>query len=598
MSDVALPGRRRLDLGSAVATRARDLVRSPRYTLVRRACLALVLISLAFHYTLDTLVRTLSDETPLAYLGLVPVIALLLAAARIRPQVREPAIHDRQVDYIIGLPLIMSALIFNVLMPIQMSTLFWLYRLDLVAFPMFVAGVICLLFGVRVLWRLKIPVLFLILAWPLPYTTLLINWLNAFTNSTLHGLNFMLGFAHVATAEPSQGVGTYLVKYGTNGRSSFPVSVASACSGVNGIVGYLMVAVAFLTVVTGSWARKGIWLAFGLVGVWATNVLRIFAILVVGSKWGETLAIDILHPVAGLLMFNLVVLVMVLTMGRFGLAMQFGGDTKVDVNAHVRQAVPKIRLAVGIVAAFVLVAYVSNSSLRQFDLVVSDLGAPRLVSFSDSPSHPVGWDVVKTDVYTWAKPFFGNDSTWYRYQFTWTGDPKSDLKANVPIIADVINTSDVTSFNTYGIEACYRFHGYKLYSIRTVDLGEGVVGNVLAYYNTSAKSDWTTVYFHWPVKTQDGKTRYERVTLMIINANDATFTGPTPSSSITRSLGLSVHNALYGQGSSSAIDAHFDKTREFLVQFARALVQTQASSSTATPVAHSTPTTLLSASSH
>ena len=40
---------------------------------------------------LDTSIRTLGAETPLAYLGLVPIIALLLAAARLRPEATELA---------------------------------------------------------------------------------------------------------------------------------------------------------------------------------------------------------------------------------------------------------------------------------------------------------------------------------------------------------------------------------------------------------------------------------------------------------------------------------------------------------------------------
>ena len=572
MTDLALPQPRPLGASTGMWRAAEERIFSPRYLLVRRCGFGIALVLVAFHYSLSTLVRTLKDETPLAYLGLVPIIALLLAAAQIRPETREPSIHDRQVDYIIGLPLLVGPLVFDILMPIRLSTLFWLDRLDLVVLPVFVAGTITLLFGVRTLWRLRVPVLFLLLAWPLPYSTLLVNWLTAFTNSTLDGLNVMLHVARVAVAAPSQGVGVYTVKHG---KTPFPVSVASACSGVNGIVGYLLVAVAFLAVVVGSWFRKLLWLGFGLGAVWVSNVLRIFAILVAGNRWGETVAIDVLHPVMGLVTFNLVVLGMVLVMGLFGLRLRFSGSSgKAGLGDQMRKAVPSIRGAAVILVALAGLGYFANSTLRQFDLVVTDLGAPRLTSFSDSPSHPLDWNVVRTDTYTWAKPFFGDDSTWYRYQFSWNGNVAAPLKSNEAVISDVINTSDLNSFSTYGIEACYQFHGYKLYSIRTVDLGGGVTGNVLAYYNTGTKSDWTTLYWHWPVKTPDGKTRYERVTLMLINTNDAYFTAPPASSSVLRSLGLGVENALVGK--SSSVDSRFDKTRTFLIEFAHEVIANKA----------------------
>lgn len=568
MSDLALGPPRPAGLATAITDCIGHVLGSPRHLLLRRALLGTALVVLAFHYSLETLVRTLKVETPLAYLGLVPVIALLLAAARIRPEANEPPIHDRQVDYIVGVPLMVAALVFDILMPIRMSTLFWLYRLDLLSFPLFVAGTIALLFGVRALWRLRIPVLFLVLAWPLPYTTLLVNWLTAFTNSTLAGLNMALRVVHVATPDAGQDVGTYLVPFR---HTTFPVSVASACSGVNGVVGYLLVAVAFLTVVVGGWARKLAWLALGLAGVWLSNVARILVILVAGHLWGESVAIDVLHPFMGLVTFNIIVLTMVLAMRRFGLELRFTGSGRADLVSHVRRAVPRVRLAAAVVAVLALVAAVANSSLRSYDLVVSSLGSPRLAAFSQAPSHPDGWTVHKTDTYTWARPFFGNDSTWYRYEFSWDGRAADSLHSNQPVISDVINTSDVSSFSTYGIEACYRFHGFSLRSIRTVDLGGGVTGNVLAYYNPKTRTDWTTVYWHWPVKTVQGKTRYERMTLMLINTNDATFSAPPPSPGVLRSLGLNVQNALAGKAGSS-VDTKLDKTRAFLVEFARSVI--------------------------
>jgi exosortase/archaeosortase family protein len=571
MTEVALrPGRASVDWRAGLRRLGRAAA-SPDGLLLRRTALAVGLIVVAFHYTLQTVARTLSTETPLAYLGLVPVIAILLAAAMVRPQEGEPAIHDRQLDYIVGVPLLIAALSFDVVMPVRLSTLFWLDRLDLVSLPVFVAGTVCLLFGVRTLWRLRVPVLFLTLAWPLPYSTLLVNWLTAFTSSTLGGLNLLLRLVHVATAEPAQGLGTYFVHQGHTG---FQVSVASACSGVNGIVGYVLVVAAFLTVVVGTWRAKIVWFGLGLVAVWTSNVLRIFMILVVGAHWGETLAIDVLHPIAGLVLFNAVILGMVLVMGRFGLEMSFAGSrSRADLTSHLRQAVPTIRAAAAVLVAAALLGYLANSSLRSFDLVETSLGAPRLTSFSDSPTSPTGWSVAKVADYTWAKPFFGQDSTWYRFEFAWGGDKTADLRSNQLIISDVINTSDLSSLSTYGIEACYRFHGYKLHSVHTVELGAGVAGNVLAYYNTSTRSDWTTLYFHWPVKAANGKTRYERVTLMLVNTQDATFTGSGQSSSFVRNLGLGVQNAIIGE--KSPLDAHFARTENFLAAFAHELIAKQ-----------------------
>jgi exosortase/archaeosortase family protein len=551
--------------------RAWSSATSPRADLFRRVGLALVLIIVAYHYSLETILQSLTTQTPLAYLGLVPIFALLLAVCEIKPRPGEPAIHDRQIDYIIGLPLLIGALAFNIIGPVRLSTMFWLWRLDIVTLPLFTAGVIALVFGTRVMWRLKVPILFLILAWPLPYSTFLVNWLNAFTNTTLAALNVALHIVHVAKALPSQGVGVYLVNHG---RTGFQVGIVSACSGVNGFVGYALVAVAFLVVVRGGWFGKALWLGLGLVAVWLSNVARIVIILVVGHLWGETLAIDVLHPVMGLVTFNLVVLGMMLTLRRFGLDVAFlRNDRGASVAKTVRSAVPRLGLASAVLVAFVVVAAFANSSLRSYDLVEGALGEPRLASYTALQSAPAGWSAVHTDTYTWATPFFGEDSTWLRYELTWTGATSAPLQARTPVIADVITTSDLSSFSAYGIEACYRFHGYKLYSIKTVNLGNGVYGNALSYYNTSIKSDWTTVYWIWPVLTSTGKTRYERVVLMMVNSGAVRQAGKLTGPSVVGSVGLGVQNALSG---TTTTGAKLTQTRSFLIQFAQSLIASHA----------------------
>ena len=135
----------------------------------------------------------------------------------------------------------------------------------------------------------------------------------------------------------------------------------------------------------------------------------------------------------------------------------------------------------------------------------------------------------------------------------------------------MIDTDDLSSFSAYGIEACYNFHGYDLKSTNTVDLG-GVVAHVLTYHNTTISSDWTNVYWHWPVKTPDG-TMYERVNLMIIQSAKVDFTAPVPSPSVARSLGIKIEDAL--TGGSSGGDGKLVKTKAFLAAFAADLVEHQ-----------------------
>src|SRR5262245_44373001 len=86
---------------------------SPRIAVARgfplRAAVVVGLVLLAYNYSLSTLARGLGLNTPLAYLALVPVIALVLAATRLRLEPEALPIHDRQVDWIVGIGLIAIA---------------------------------------------------------------------------------------------------------------------------------------------------------------------------------------------------------------------------------------------------------------------------------------------------------------------------------------------------------------------------------------------------------------------------------------------------------------------------------------------------------
>jgi len=554
----------------------------------RNVAIFVAVVIVAYHYSLSTLFRTLQSDTPLAYLGLVPIIALGLAAVRARPKAGEPAIHDREVDYIVGIPLLLASLAIDILMPVRLSSFFWLWRIDLLAFPLFVAGTIALLFGVRTLWRGRLPIAFLFLAWPLPYTTFLNHGLQSFTDGTVATVKAALRVVPVARPIPGGDGSLFQILHGPKG---FPVSVATACSGVNGVVGYALVALAFLAIVHGRLLPKLAWLVLGLVLVWALNVARIVLIFAAGAQWGEKVAIDGLHPYLGLVTFSIGVVIMLLLLGRFGLevmvlrpeepapppvpppAAPHGGR---DASTTPPRAVPRTRLAVAIVAVLAILSGIVNSSLKGFDVVADAVGSPRLEAFLTHPAHPDGWTVYRVAQFDWAQQFFGSDATWWRYNYHWNGRTPTQFHSHATVIADVISTSDPSTFSTYGIEACYNFHGYSLKAVNTVDLG-GVVGHVVAYEN-SAHAEWTNVYWINPVKTSSG-TRYERVNLMLVNSSATQFSGPVPSPSLARSLGIEIENAL--TGSTPGSGPRLAKTRAFLAAFAANVIRHQQPAPTA-----------------
>jgi hypothetical protein len=158
-------------------------------TAVQMAALFGVVI-IAYSYSISTLLELADLNTPLAYVSLVPFISLILAWMHRQPRRPEPSIHDRQTDYIVGIPLMVAALLVNHLLPGKLSAMFWVMRIDLLTLPFFVAGAVAVIFGVRVLWRQKWAVVFLLLAWTYPYTTVLLDVLNGFTSATLFAMDW------------------------------------------------------------------------------------------------------------------------------------------------------------------------------------------------------------------------------------------------------------------------------------------------------------------------------------------------------------------------------------------------------------------------
>ena len=554
----------------------------------------LLAVAAAYHYSLLTLIRSLQLETPLAYLGLVPFMALGLATLRAKPADGEPDIHDRQIDYIVGVPLLGAAIAVITVMPARMSTLFWVWRIDLLSLPLFVAGAVAIVFGVRTMWRVRLGIGFLLLAWPLPYTLFLTRWLDGFTGLTIKALKKALTVIPVGESTPGSDGSLFAITHGTE---RFVVSVASACSGINGIVGFLLVGVAFTALVKGGRLPKLLWLASGLALIWALNVARLLLLFWVGQTWGEKVAIDGLHPVIGLILFCIGIVVMLWTMPLFRLSITpaepapdstITGVHDVGVAHGVEAAHPapsgshshsggeRFRLALGLVTAVALFMGVANAGMRDYELVAGDLGAARLQSFADSPAVVPGFQVTPTASYPWAQRFFGKTSTWQRYTYS-PASTTNFIVGSSPVIADVITTDQLSRFSAYGIEACYAFHGYEIRDTSSYDLGGGVTGNTITYYNPKQKLEWNAAYWIWPVK-KGTKTVYERVVMLMPStaAVQTLAAGPQAKTDLVRGIGLNIYSASKAlRGSEPARDEKASSARQYLVDFSRQLVRSR-----------------------
>jgi exosortase/archaeosortase family protein len=530
-----------------------------------------VLVSVAYHQSLLSLLRNLALDTPLAYLGLVPMIAIGLAVVLTRRADMAPPIHDRQLDFIIGLPLLGVAALSNYVLPAKFSTLYWVWRIDMLTLPIFVAGAAVLIFGTRATWKARLPIGFLFLAWPYPYTLALFRWLDGFTTITIKVLSRAVAIVPWAIHDPTGDGSRFAIG---SGAKKFTVSVASQCSGANGLLGFLLVGGALMALVKGPRLGKFSWLLVGAVVTWMLNVVRIMFIFFIGRTWGEKVAIDGFHPFIGMVLFNVGIITLVLVMRRFRLNFPGRAAARQSPSSGTLSKVvlPKLRFALPIALSAVMIVGSLNAKIVRYSLVASDLGVPRLSSFASAPPTISDWaPTTKGASYDWARRFFGDDSTWNRFWLAPPTETTGKLWGNTPILADVITGSSVARLNAYGIEACYKFHGYNLADQVSVDLGGGVKGTSLRWKDGDGPV-YTTVYWHWPV-LEDGKRRFERVTLLL---GDRGSTAVAKTDVDFGTLSSRIEGALTrGDLAVSKVELHNQELRSYLVSVARELVAGQ-----------------------
>ncbi len=490
------------------------LTRAVHATAFWRITAVVVCVVGAYNFSLQTLVQEMSQQTPLAYLGLVPLIALVLAVTLALRRASGPDIHDRYLDYIIGVPLVTLAMGLVIFAPQGLPSVYWLHRLDLLSLPLFVAGAISLTFGVRALMRIRAAVLFLFLAWPYPYVVFLDHELSWFTDTTASAVKAVLQLIPVASVAPD---GNFLVTHATGVSQSFTVSVSSACSGINSGLGFLLVGTAATILMRGRLALKILWLAAGTTFLFAVNVGRILLVLGAGRIWGEHFAIDILHPLIGLAMILGATVVMLIWLPHFQLSLGLGAGNGSPRKAKPRTArtlaVRRGRIPLAVLAVVSLVGMFANAGMSRFELLAFGLGPSRLSPTSVASAPVNGWILSEVATYTWAPRYFGANGTWTRYAYI-EASASPDSAPPAAITVDVIGTSDLGTFSTYGLEACYGFHNYSLTATNTVDLGGGLDGKVLRYSIPGTGGYWLGLYWEWPVSIPGGE-RYQRVVLSV-----------------------------------------------------------------------------------
>jgi exosortase/archaeosortase family protein len=274
--------------------------------------------------------------------------------------------------------------------------------------------------------------------------------------------------------------------------------------------------------VSGGLARRIGWLLAGLVLVWCLNVARIALLLAAGAALGESAAVNLLHPVAGLILFAVAVLAMLWTAGRFGLTFDPPARAEPTRPIRVADAVSSLRTPVLVATALALVLGLTDAGLARYDVIAGGLGDVHIAPLDVSSVHLPGWQSAFVGSFSQAPQFFGPTASWNRVLYS--ADRGASPWSSVPIYMDVIDTPDSGALATYGLDACYQFHGYRIEAEVSVPIVPGVDGQIVDYRNVEQGTDWSAVWWQWPDYT-GSTTRFERVVLFVSDGPGGSYGG-------------------------------------------------------------------------
>ena len=258
---------------------------------------------------------------------------------------------------------------------------------------------------------------------------------------------------------------------------------------------------------------------------WVVNLVRIGVLLAVGTTLGEGVAMDVVHPVAGLLLLNALMAVHVLGAGRFGLVFALRRPVPYDtpLTASVPAELRRDRAQVTRRATALLTGVLVLASLGT---VVPGTAAayagslPAVRPFADNPS--LGTDFVLSDGVekTWAERYFGSNSSWMRYSASPLAGP-----GGYSVWVDSVLTPDWSGLRAHPIVECYSFHDFELVRVARPTLTSGLLADEIVYRRADGAT-WHVLSWEWAVRTGDD-IAHERVTLLASSLDGDLDPGPS-----------------------------------------------------------------------
>ncbi|MQC17919.1 MAG: exosortase/archaeosortase family protein [Chloroflexi bacterium] len=437
--------------------------------------------------------------TPFA---LVAAVYLFWRSAHFEGVLRS---RDVIVDLFFIVPLVGIACFILFVLPGSMSWYFWLNRMDLAAMVPWTVAVAIAFLGYQQMLRTWPAWLMLAFAWPYPAV-----WLQRFLSDPLTAWTAWIGRGVTDFARLPYEVGESGVAYTSTHLAedeNFTLVIGQLCSGTSVVIGFLIVGGALSLMARGKPGSRLRWLAMGIVLAFVTNLVRVSALLVTATSVSREFAVDTVHPILGLVLFALALLLMLVLMPTFGLRFDPAprGRTLAWEPGPRPGAPVRVMWALAIGAALGVGAGVAQA--QEFNFIGLGDGAPSLSVESERgiiPEVP-GWELFHDTQISWTD-LFGRTSRGDVFSYWEPGVEEVGARIGVQTVI----TEDLDTLNRYSIEQCIDFHRRELTARRAIDLGYGLTGYIL--HDTYDGVRGSILYWAMPVNVE-GELRHARIAL-------------------------------------------------------------------------------------
>jgi len=386
----------------------------------------------------------LDPNGPLVFVPFIPLAALAVAANRWRGTEQEPvAVPQRAADAVIAAFFLSIAWLAAKAGPAVFDTDTLAWRADLLSLAPFTAAMVVVLFGSRMLTRLRPALWLLTLMAPALYRPVIELARQGSSYLTIETVT------RLASGVPGLTIagrvdGSYLVL--GRGAERTVVAVTSACGGGGSVLAALVVGAVMWQLTGGSRRRKTQWTAMAVGLVWTANVVRLALLAVAASVLGPQTMLRDIHPWLGTLTLVVALSAATALIPRFGLT---GRRASTPVQPFRALSRPDFSIVALVLSGTLLVAGPAHAATVGWDLTT---GASRQGSPSASGAVDDLASARQLDDVAWAGEYLGPGSSWKRWLLF-------DATGRAPVAVDVTTAADASRFDQYGIAACLGFHG-------------------------------------------------------------------------------------------------------------------------------------------